>query len=77
MMAHPENGIGTYSLDREAGSSDSQDELVVKPIKTWKGQIWDTFDLPTDQRWLLFKLDAFVLTFASVCIHTPSSWKIE
>jgi ACS family pantothenate transporter-like MFS transporter len=65
-MGHAENNIGTYSLDREAGPSESQDELVVKPIKTWKGQIWDTFDLPKDQRWLLFKLDAFVLTFASV-----------
>ena len=39
---------------------------VVKPIKTWKGYLWDTWELPSDQRRLLFKLDAFVLTFASV-----------
>lgn len=44
----------------------SRDEQLVKPIKTWKGYIWDTFEMPEDQRWLLFKLDAFVLTFASV-----------
>lgn len=35
-------------------------------IKTWKGYIWDTWELPPDQRWLLFKVDAFVLTFASI-----------
>lgn len=50
-------------------------DSVVKPIKTWKGYIWDTFEMPEDQRWLLFKLDAFVLTFASVGhpIHAPQS----
>ncbi|KAJ5369187.1 major facilitator superfamily domain-containing protein, partial [Penicillium cataractarum] len=41
-------------------------ETLVKPIKTWKGYLWDTWELPRDQRWLLFKLDAFVLTFASI-----------
>lgn len=41
-------------------------ESLVKPIKTWKGYVWDTWELPRDQRWLLFKLDTFVLTFASV-----------
>lgn len=55
-----------YILDDEIGPNTSQDQLLVKPIRTWKGYIWDTWDLPKDQRWLLFKLDAFVLTFASV-----------
>ena len=41
-------------------------ETLVKPIKTWRGYLWDTWELPKDQRWLLFKVDAFVLTFASV-----------
>lgn len=44
-------------------------ESLVKPTKTWRGYVWDTLDLPRDQRWLLFKLDAFVLTFASVSPH--------
>lgn len=35
-------------------------------VATWKGRIWDTFDLPEDERKLLFKVDAFILTFASV-----------
>ncbi|TVY45481.1 Pantothenate transporter [Lachnellula occidentalis] len=63
-----EEDTGPYRRDAEVGlgHSDSQDTLVVKPIKTWKGYIWDTWELPKDQRWLLFKLDAFVLTFASI-----------
>nr|XP_019013959.1 pantothenate transporter [Kwoniella pini CBS 10737]OCF52740.1 pantothenate transporter [Kwoniella pini CBS 10737] len=38
-----------------------------QPIKeTWKGRLWDTLDLPSDQRKLLFKVDAVMLTFASL-----------
>ncbi|KAJ5151310.1 uncharacterized protein N7482_010562 [Penicillium canariense] len=51
------------TVDSEANHSEKS---LVQPIKTWKGYIWDTWELPTDQRWLLFKLDAFVLTFASI-----------
>ncbi|KAG0651102.1 Pantothenate transporter liz1 [Hyphodiscus hymeniophilus] len=65
-MGHTEDGIGPYCLDAEASPHSSQDQLVVKPIKTWKGYIRDTWELPQDQRWLLFKVDAFVLTFASI-----------
>jgi ACS family pantothenate transporter-like MFS transporter len=65
-MGNAEEDIGLYSLDAEAGPNHSQDQLIVKPTKTWKGYLWDTWDLPKDQRWLLFKLDAFLLTFASV-----------
>lgn len=58
--------------DVEAGSSstsaNSSQENIVKPITTWKGYIWDTWELPKEERWLLFKVDAFVLTFASVTI---------
>jgi ACS family pantothenate transporter-like MFS transporter len=61
--------------DVEAGSSDSANssqEHIVKPISTWKGYIWDTWELPKEERWLLFKVDAFVLTFASVRSPTLS-----
>lgn len=51
--------------DTEANSVEQE---VVQPIKTWKGYLWDTWELPSDQRKLLFKLDAFVLTFASVSL---------
>lgn len=60
------------AADIESNASSAE---LAKPIKTWKGYIWDTWDLPKDQRWLLFKLDAVVLTFASVSeqCHTKSS----
>jgi ACS family pantothenate transporter-like MFS transporter len=64
-MGRPEGSIG-YGVDSEPGLNDSQETLVVKPIQGWRGYLWDTWELPKDQRWLLFKLDAFVLTFASV-----------
>ena len=65
-MVHSEEGNSPYRYDAEASPYSSQDRLLVKPLKSWKGYIWDTWELPKDQRWLLFKLDAFVLTFASV-----------
>ncbi|TVY58480.1 Pantothenate transporter liz1 [Lachnellula cervina] len=67
-MGQAEEDNGPYRRDAEIahGHGGSQDTLIVKPIKTWKGYIWDTWELPKDQRWLLFKLDAFVLTFASI-----------
>ncbi|KAJ5777357.1 hypothetical protein N7520_000603 [Penicillium odoratum] len=43
-----------------------QDQSIVQPKASWKGYLWDTWELPTEERWLLFKLDAFVLTFASI-----------
>ncbi|POS69530.1 hypothetical protein DHEL01_v212076 [Diaporthe helianthi] len=46
----------------------SSEQSEVKSKSSWKGYLWDTWTLPQDQRRLLFKLDAFVLTFASVRI---------
>jgi hypothetical protein len=66
-MGKPEDHVATYSVDSEAQTPHSSQEHLVKPIQTWKGYIWDTWELPKDERWLLFKVDAFVLTFASVC----------
>ncbi|KAI4725588.1 MFS general substrate transporter [Aureobasidium sp. EXF-10728] len=64
---HPEQLVDTeiYASDTEANQA-SRETVVVKPIKSWKGYLWDTWELPPDQRWLLFKVDAFVLTFASI-----------
>ncbi|KAJ6076553.1 hypothetical protein N7499_008534 [Penicillium canescens] len=57
--------ITSINRDVENISNDSSDNSTVKP-KSWKGYLWDTWDLPPDERWLLFKVDAFVLTFASI-----------
>lgn len=53
-----------YNVTSEVNAS--QETLVVKPVKSWKGYLWDTWEYPADQRHLLFKVDAFVLTFASI-----------
>ncbi|KAH0359669.1 MFS general substrate transporter, partial [Aureobasidium melanogenum] len=55
----------TYGSDTETNSFPSN-TVKVEPLKTWKGYLWDTWELPPNQRWLLFKVDAFVLTFASL-----------
>lgn len=36
------------------------------PIKTWRSYVWDTFDKSPEERRFLFKLDAVILTFASL-----------
>jgi ACS family pantothenate transporter-like MFS transporter len=63
---HPEHvDTKIYTPDPEANDI-SRVTVIVKPVQTWKGYLWDTWELPPDQRWLLFKVDAFVLTFASI-----------
>ncbi|EFX04399.1 major facilitator superfamily transporter [Grosmannia clavigera kw1407] len=58
------------SVDTDLGRGQhhdgSREHLVVQPLRSWKGYIWDTWELPADQRRLLFKVDAFLLTFASI-----------
>ena len=58
--------VRPYQVDVENISNNSQDAVVVNPVRSWKGLVWDTWELPHDQRWFLFKLDAFILTFASI-----------
>ncbi|PYH93374.1 allantoate permease [Aspergillus ellipticus CBS 707.79] len=65
-MGYEKEDSMPYSLNPETGSNLSTETLQVKPLKSWKGYIWDTWELPHDQRWLLLKVDAFVLTFASI-----------
>lgn len=36
------------------------------PKQTWRSNFWDTFDKSPEERKFLFKLDAVVLTFASL-----------
>ena len=46
-------------------ASDPVDRIVQKePKKKWVSYIWDTFDKSPEERWLLFKLDAAILTYA-------------
>jgi hypothetical protein len=34
--------------------------------KKWYYYVWDTLDKPKEERWFMFKLDAALLTFASL-----------
>ncbi|EWY89142.1 hypothetical protein FOYG_10078 [Fusarium oxysporum NRRL 32931] len=52
--------------DRDTDNSATDYEESEKSGKSWKSYVWDTWELPKEQRWLLFKVDAFVLTFASI-----------
>ncbi|OCF32318.1 pantothenate transporter [Kwoniella heveanensis BCC8398] len=55
----PEEPAGDLEARKRA-----KDGEIVKA--TWKGRLWDTFDLPPLERKLLFKVDAVMLTFASL-----------
>ncbi|EIN08776.1 MFS general substrate transporter [Punctularia strigosozonata HHB-11173 SS5] len=59
------------AYDNDSSSLASKDgdislNSITKPKSTWKGALWDTFDSSTEERRLLFKLDAVLLTFASL-----------
>jgi hypothetical protein len=62
----------TTTTDIESGTTTPNTSATAVHInapdqpKTWKGYLWDTWDLPQDQRRLLFKVDALVLTFSSI-----------
>jgi MFS transporter, ACS family, pantothenate transporter len=42
------------------------DVVQAQPKRNWKSYVWDTFDKSPEERRFLFKLDAFLLTFASL-----------
>lgn len=70
-------GLAEKAVVSETRLDGSQDPIEVKPKSSWKGYLWDTWALPQDQRRLLFKLDAFVLTFASVRVLSTESLSIQ
>ncbi|KAI2641525.1 MFS general substrate transporter [Hypomontagnella submonticulosa] len=57
------------TLDRsDVDSTNTRSSLPVaeKPKQTWRSYFWDTFDKSPEERRFLFKLDAVILTFASL-----------
>ncbi|WRT70038.1 uncharacterized protein IL334_007032 [Kwoniella shivajii] len=42
------------------------EDQPVQAKRSWKGYLWDTWDLPQKERKLLFKVDGFILTLFSV-----------
>jgi ACS family pantothenate transporter-like MFS transporter len=53
------------NVDVASASIQSDEELEQKPHK-WYYYLWDTLDKPKEERWFMFKLDAALLTFASL-----------
>lgn len=53
-----------YVSDVEISRRDSSISEVRK--RPWYSYVWDTFDKSPEERLFLFKLDGFLLTFASV-----------
>lgn len=47
-------------------SSSSSITVQSNPKRTWRSYLWDTFDKSPEERRFLFKLDAVILTFASL-----------
>ncbi|MCJ1447766.1 MAG: hypothetical protein MMC23_008277 [Stictis urceolatum] len=54
------------STDEWVAQGQARDLIQEKPNKTWRSYIWDTFDKSPEERRFLTKLDAAVLTFASL-----------
>lgn len=57
----------------EPGSEEGVEFSVIqeKPQKKWTTYLWDTLDKSPEERRFLFKLDAAVLTFASLGRLSP------
>lgn len=57
-------------VDDPSPSSDSDTQVVAvvqeKPKSSWKSYLWDTFDKSPEERRFLFKLDAALMTLASL-----------
>ncbi|CRK43860.1 hypothetical protein BN1723_016268 [Verticillium longisporum] len=56
------------STDGTPSPTDAGDLSIIqqKPKKTWKSYVWDTLDKSPEERKCLFKLDAVLLTMASL-----------
>ncbi|KIY02353.1 uncharacterized protein Z520_02491 [Fonsecaea multimorphosa CBS 102226] len=63
-----ETDLSTTLVVEESLSSDGEtsDTMQPKPKRTWQSYVWDTLDKSPEERRFLFKLDAAVLTFATL-----------
>ncbi|OTA67289.1 MFS general substrate transporter [Hypoxylon sp. EC38] len=52
--------------DTDSTHTQSSSPVVQKPKQTWRSYFWDTLDKSPEERRFLFKLDAVILTFASL-----------
>ncbi|KAK1985733.1 major facilitator superfamily transporter [Colletotrichum cereale] len=58
--------VSVLDESKESTSPSVAEVLQEKPKSTWKSYIWDTFDKSPEERRFLFKLDAVLMTLASL-----------
>lgn len=54
------------AVANEVAEGPAEDIIKKDGKRKWVGYIWDTFDKPPEERKFLFKLDAALLTYASL-----------
>ncbi|KAL8391954.1 hypothetical protein RB595_002242 [Gaeumannomyces hyphopodioides] len=59
---HKTPGVSSSS----SAASSVNGVVQVAPKRTWRSTVWDTLDKPPEERRFLFKLDAVILTMASL-----------
>lgn len=64
-------GVDEKSVSVENNNKDSATPSITEvlqdtPKRTWKSYFWDTFDKSPEERRFLFKLDAVLMTLASL-----------
>jgi hypothetical protein len=68
-MAEEKKAVDVVAHVTDSGSEEAAaPSSIIKetPQKKWTSYLWDTFDKSPEERRFLFKLDAAILTFASL-----------
>lgn len=65
-VVHPDEKAHHDNLGSDDAYSASSITVQSTPKRTWRSYFWDTFDKSPEERHFLFKLDAVILTFASL-----------
>lgn len=66
MATEPVSKAAIVTEDDIQSDSSTLDAVKETPKRGWRSYIWDTFDKSPEERKFLFKLDAALLTFASL-----------
>lgn len=65
-VAHSDEKKRPDAFDSDDSQSSTSISIQSTPKRTWRSFLWDTFDKSPEERKFLFKLDAVILTFASL-----------
>lgn len=66
LATEPESKAAIVVEDDLHSESSVLEAVKEQPKRSWKSYLWDTFDKSPEERKFLFKLDAALLTFASL-----------